>query len=81
MNTLVTPHLIKKWYLQSWQVKNQISPGVTGVTTNMLKNRPPEGFTLLTKKIQCFWNESDCDFEPWHVDIQCLSVLSNNGFN
>jgi hypothetical protein len=40
-------------------------PGVTGITTDMLKNLPPEGFTLLTILIQCLWNENNCDFEHW----------------
>jgi hypothetical protein len=39
----------------------------------MLKNLPPEGFALLTKLIQRFWNKSNCDFEHRYVNI--LSLL------
>lgn len=49
------------------------SPDVTGVTTDMLKNLPPEGFALLTKLIQRFWNESNCVFEHRYLNI--LSLL------
>jgi hypothetical protein len=52
---------------------NEKAPGKSGVTTNMLKTLPPEGFKLLTNLIQNYWQNIDCDFEAWHTNI--LSLL------
>jgi hypothetical protein len=57
-------------------IKNRASekaPGKSGVTTDMLKNLPPEGYNILTYLIQSYWQENDCNFDSWHTNI--LSLL------
>ena len=49
------------------------SLGQTALTTDMLKNLPPEAFTFLTKIIQEYWTNPDCDFAPWHISL--LSII------
>ena len=49
------------------------SPGQTAVTTDMLKNLPPEAFTFLTEIIQQYWTNPECDFAPWHIVL--LSII------
>ena len=49
------------------------SPGQTAITTDMLKNLPLEAFTFLTKIIQEYWTNPDCDFAPWHIVL--LSII------
>jgi len=42
------------------KMKNNKAPGDTGVTTDMIKH-------ILTKVIQDFWKNPECDFNSWHV--------------
>mmetsp|Transcript_17839 Transcript_17839/g.25395 ORF Transcript_17839/g.25395 Transcript_17839/m.25395 type:complete len:496 (+) Transcript_17839:690-2177(+) len=49
------------------------SPGETTVTTDMLKNLPPEAFDFLTKIIQQYWTNPECDFKTWHIVL--LSII------
>ena len=50
------------------------SPGISRVTTNVLKNLPSKGFNLLTCLIRSYWQDRNCDFESWHINI--LSLLN-----
>jgi len=54
-------------------MKTNKAPGDTGVTIDMLKNLPEEGYELLTKVIQDFWINPDCNVNSWHV--QKLTTL------
>jgi len=47
-------------------MKNNKAPGLPGVTTDMLKNLPEEGITLLTAHIQEFWENKECAYDTWH---------------
>ena len=49
------------------KMKNDKAPGITGVTTNMLKNLPKEGFKFLTDIIQTNWDYPNIDFPSWHA--------------
>jgi hypothetical protein len=49
------------------------APGKSGMTTDMLKNLPTEGFKLITNFIKSYWQDNNCDFESWHTNI--LSLL------
>jgi len=49
------------------KMKNNKAPGDTGVTTDIIKNLPEEGYDLLTKVIQDFWTNPGCNFNSWHV--------------
>jgi len=49
------------------------SPGQTAITTDMLKNLPPEAFLFLTRIIQQYWTNPECDFTPWHIVL--LSII------
>ena len=49
------------------------SPGQTAITTNVLKNLPPEAFAFLTKIIQQYWMNPKCDFALWHIVL--LSII------
>jgi hypothetical protein len=62
------------------EVKNAISsmayekaPGQSGLTTDMIKNLPPQAFNYYVELIQNFWTNPDTDFDAWHVTI--LNVL------
>ncbi len=54
-------------------MSSEKAPGKSGVTTDMLKNLPPDGFNLLTTLIQNYWQDINCDFDSWHTNI--LSLL------
>jgi len=47
-------------------MKNNKAPGLSAVTTDMLKNVPEEGITLLTTHIQEFWESKECNYDTWH---------------
>ena len=47
-------------------MKNNKAPGLSGVTTDMLKNLPEEGIALLTAHIQEFWENEECNYGTWH---------------
>ena len=49
------------------------APGETAVTTDMLKNLPPEAFIFLSQIIQKYWSDPECDFKPWHTSL--LSII------
>jgi hypothetical protein len=48
---------------------NNKAPGKTGLTTNMIKNLPPNAFNFYVEIIQEFWKNDDIDFQSWHVII------------
>jgi len=48
-------------------MKNNKAPGLTGLTTDMIKNLPPKGFDLLSDLIKDFWLNKNTDFESWHA--------------
>ena len=58
------------------KMKNNKAPGISGVTTYILKNIPEEGHTLLTLFVQQFW-EGNCNFNQWHKTK--LSMLYYKG--
>ena len=47
-------------------MNNNKAPGLSGITTGMLKTLPEEGITLLTTHIQEFWKNEECDYDNWH---------------
>ena len=49
------------------KMKNNKSPGFSGVTTDMLKCLPEEGICLLDSLIQNFWTNHECDYNSWHL--------------
>ena len=48
------------------KMKNNKAPGISGTTTDMIKNLPEEGFQILTSHINQFWEDPDYDHEAWH---------------
>jgi len=48
-------------------MKNNKTPGTSGLTTGMLKSIPPDAFNLFTKLIQGFWNNKDTNYDSWHA--------------
>ena len=46
-------------------MKNNKAPSLTGLTTNMIKNLPPNGLYLLSNLIKDFWSNANTDFESW----------------
>ena len=47
-------------------MKNNTAPGISGITTNMMKKLPEEGCEILTSHIQQFWEDFEYDHEAWH---------------
>ena len=47
-------------------MKNNKAPGISGITTDMIKTLPEEGFQILMSYIQQFWEDPDYDHEAWH---------------
>ena len=48
-------------------MKNNKTPCLTSISTDMLKCLPPSGLGLLTKIFSTFWNEPKTDFNSWHI--------------
>jgi len=48
-------------------MKNNKAPGISGLTTDMLKSLPLEGLDLFTELIQVFWSKKDINCESWHM--------------
>ena len=48
-------------------MKNNKAPGITGVTTDMLKNLPDKALKFLTDIIQNYWDNPNTDFPSWHT--------------
>jgi hypothetical protein len=65
--------ILEKMVLLVTQAPSEKAPGKSGITTDMLKKLPPEGFNLLTIFIQNYWQDINCDFDSWHTNI--LSLL------
>jgi hypothetical protein len=58
------------------EVKSAISsmkfdkaPGLTGLTTDMIKSLPNEAIQFYTDIINNFWNDKQVDFESWHITV------------
>ena len=49
------------------KMKNNKAPGITGVTTDMLKNLPDEALKFLTDITQNYWDNPNTDFPSWHA--------------
>jgi len=47
-------------------MKNNKAPGVSRITTDMIKSLPEEDFQILTSHIQQFWEDPNYDHEAWH---------------
>ena len=45
------------------------APGQSGLTTDMIKNLPPEALDFLIKRIQDFWQHPEVDYDAWHTTI------------
>mmetsp|Transcript_1492 Transcript_1492/g.2308 ORF Transcript_1492/g.2308 Transcript_1492/m.2308 type:complete len:395 (+) Transcript_1492:893-2077(+) len=45
------------------------APGQSGLTTDMIKNLPPEALNFLIQRIQDFWEKPDVDYDAWHTTI------------
>ena len=45
------------------------APGQSGLTTDMIKNLPPEALNFLIQRIQDFWRDPNVDYEAWHTTI------------
>ena len=45
------------------------APGLTGLTTDMMKSLPNEAIQFYTDIINKFWNNEQVDFEPWHITV------------
>jgi hypothetical protein len=54
------------------KMASEKAPSTSGTTTDMLKNLLQEAKHLLTKLIQQYWTEPNCDFETWHTNILSL---------
>ena len=54
-------------------IKINKAPGITGVTTDMIKNLPIAAINLLTDVIQDFMMSPNCNLASWH--IQDLTTL------
>jgi len=59
-------------------MKHNKAPGLTGLTTDMTKSLPPEGFNLLSDLIWDFWVNKEMDFKSWH-DTKFLNLLQGKG--
>jgi hypothetical protein len=51
------------------KMMNDKAPGDLGMTTDMMKNLPPEALLFYTDLIQEFWNSKETDFESWHTTL------------
>jgi len=49
------------------KIKNNKAPGITGVTTNMMKNLPDEALKFLTNIIQNYLDNPNTNFPSWHA--------------
>ena len=47
-------------------MKNNKALGRSGLMTDMLKNLPEIGYSLITKIIE-YWTSDKCDFKLWHI--------------
>jgi len=45
------------------------APGQSKLTTDMLKNLPPQALNFYIDIIQEFWNNKDFDLSSWHTTI------------
>jgi len=60
-------------------MNNNKAPSLTaGLTTNMIKNLPPEGFDLLSDLIRDFWMNENTDFESCHA-TKLLNLFKGKG--
>jgi hypothetical protein len=60
------------------RMSSEKAPGKSGVTTDMLKNLPTEGFKLITNFIKSYWQDNNCDFESWYTNILSLLYKSKD---
>jgi len=59
-------------------MKNNKAPGISVLTTNMLKSLPPEGLDLFMEVIQDFWSKKDINYESWHM-TKLSNLYKENG--
>jgi hypothetical protein len=50
-------------------MKYEKAPGLSGLTTDMIKNLPQKALQLYTDLIKKFWNDDKVDFESWHITV------------
>ena len=50
-------------------MKYNKAPGLSGLTTDMIKSLPHEAFQLYTDIIKKFWTNEQVDFESWHTTV------------
>ena len=50
-------------------MKYDKAPGLSGLTTDMIKSLPNEAIQLYTEIINEFWNNEQVDFEAWHITV------------
>ena len=66
LGNVPTAHDIKKAIAKMSYDK---APGQSGLTTDMIKNLPPEALNFLIQRIQDFWRNPNVDYEAWHTTI------------
>jgi hypothetical protein len=57
-------------------MKNNRTPGTSKVTTDRLKNLPPEGFELLLFLIKEYWTNPEIIFTSWQTPITSGASVS-----
>ena len=50
-------------------MKYDKAPGLSGLTTDMMKSLPNKAVQLYTDMINNFWNNEQVDFEAWHITV------------